>query len=208
MSGNNQKQRNVSSAVGLDADFASVRGATGLLDPGAVGAGKVWFDTTAGAVKVRDAANQSWATLVSSAARARHAVRVFSTTTFALTNAADAFPTFDSERFDTDNYHSGTSSRLTVPAGLDGLYLVVWHGYTTGSPGAGSNCGIRLNGVSGIAIGSLQNDTSLGAWHVSTIWPLVAGDYVEGKIRVQAISKTTIADPPASPEFSMTLLSL
>jgi hypothetical protein len=98
MSGNNQKQRNVSSAVGLDADFAAVRGAVGLLDPGAVGAGKLWFDTTAGAVKVRDAANQSWVVLVAGVAAAAparavntpHAANIVLTGSVANMTDADA----------------------------------------------------------------------------------------------------------------------
>jgi len=144
-----------------------------------------------------------------SAVPAKHWARVYNSTNEALNNSTDTFLTFDSERFDTDGYHSTSSNtgRLTVPAGLAGLYHIVFHGYTTGTPGSGSNAGIRLNGTTGIAIGALQStDTSVGGYMVSTLYELAVGDYVEAKLRVQAASKNMIFDANASGEFMMTLI--
>ena len=43
---------------------------------------------------------------------------------------------------------------------------------------------------------------------MATIYPLVATDYVEAKIRVQAASKNAIFDAQASPEFMMVLIAV
>lgn len=75
---------------------------------------------------------------------------------------------------------SGSSSRLTVPAGLGGLYLLtaapIWDINATG----GRYAAIMKNGV---AVGSPANSGGFGGWyvqqHVTAVVSAVPGDYFE-----------------------------
>jgi hypothetical protein len=88
------------------------------------------------------------------------------------------------EDFDSDNFHDNSTnpSRITVPTGLGGKYLVT--GLITFNTGGGTRRIARLykNGTSGTAIASV--DQPLGAsgyWSttLAAVVDLAAGDYVE-----------------------------
>ena len=120
-----------------------------------------------------------------------------------LTNGSDTLITFDSERFDTDGFHSTSSNtgRITIPAGLGGKYLIGANTDVTASPGAGSYCGIRLNGTTYIATAQVVNDASYATAVTGTVYDLAAGDYIEFLVHVNAASKNALAAGNYSPEF-------
>lgn len=109
-------------------------------------------------------------------------VSVFKSANQSISNATNTIVTFDSEDYDTNNFHSTVTntSRLTVPSGLAGKYLVnaniVFNNNATG---------IRIlyfmkNG-SNNCTPSLQNaSSSLGTYLTgSGVFNLAVGDYIE-----------------------------
>jgi hypothetical protein len=98
-----------------------------------------------------------------------------------LTTNVQTTITFDVEQFDTDNFHSNTTnnSRLTVPSGKAGKYLVVgtwyWTNATTGWRGAViyKNGNEFLQGTFTLASGDALQ------YNVVGIVDLAVGDYIE-----------------------------
>jgi hypothetical protein len=119
--------------------------------------------------------------------RAAHACRVWNSVNQGTTSGAVTPITFDTEAFDSDAFHdSGTNpSRMTVPTGLDGYYLitgvVVFSNNATGIRDAK----LVLNGVAGVgtdlAAGRQDNPsgTNNARVLVTTTYRLAAADYVE-----------------------------
>lgn len=107
--------------------------------------------------------------------------KVYNSTTQSIPDNSETAATFDTEEWDTDGFHSVSSntSRLTIPAGLGGKYLLTGGGFWNSnpvSPHAGfkknGNTWIRSSGASGRAASSYSETTVVVA-------DLVAGDYVE-----------------------------
>ena len=115
--------------------------------------------------------------------------------------------TFNTERFDTDAMHSTVTntSRLTVPTGGDGLYLIGGNlELDSGGGAGGSDKGIRilLNGTTPIAVNfnemlSTGVDTVIA---ISTVYALTAKDYVELQVYTEG-DVNVLADGNFSPEF-------
>lgn len=108
--------------------------------------------------------------------------RVYNSTTQSITTGTGPPLTFDTEEFDTDGFHSTSSltSRITVPAGLAGKYLI-----TGGTQFAASGAGTyRIIAVTknGVAVpphmrrGVAPTDP---AFALSVVLDLLVGDYVE-----------------------------
>jgi len=126
--------------------------------------------------------------------------------------------TFDTERYDLDGvatgFHSTVSntSRLTVPAGLGGIYhiggCISIPVSTTGSVRV---IAIRLNGTTYLAQSSPNDDPAAAAaleMHVSCDYKLAVADYVELMVNQDSGGALTIAGPNATtgPEFWMHLV--
>jgi len=99
-----------------------------------------------------------------------------------ISNATYTAITFDNENFDTDSFHSTSSntSRITIPVGLDGKYLVTFTaGYNANSTGIRGSA-LHKNGALAFVMfqvsASSAADTFFGS---SQIMNLSAGDYVE-----------------------------
>jgi len=122
-----------------------------------------------------------WATASSSSTFA--GCRVYKSAAQSIPNATGTAITFNSEDFDTDNYHSTSTntSRITIPAGKAGYYFITGRCYfgAVGSvkPFAAS---IIKNGTTNI--GGIEIDSSVTyetGRQVSGISYLSVGDYVE-----------------------------
>lgn len=140
--------------------------------------------------------------------------RVYNSTTFSLTSgAAAAAVTFDSERTDVGGCHSTSvnTSRLTVPSGGAGFYIVGGHlAIAASSGGTYRTVGIRVNGTTVIAqqtLAPLSASVDVRC-SITTAYQLAAADYVEiiaaqdsgGALNVLAASAYT-------PEFWMKWVS-
>ena len=117
-----------------------------------------------------------------------------------INNLTETVLSWDSEGWDTSGFHSTTTntSRITIPAGLGGRYLLtgflVYPANATGSRYAG----IKLNGGGFSATASSDGNGSFSTYvNYSVIYELVPGDYVEvfgfqnsgGALNVLAISR-------------------
>jgi hypothetical protein len=102
-----------------------------------------------------------------------------------LTTGTSTIITFDTEKFDTDAFHSTVTNtgRITIPSGKNGKYLftakVVFQGNATGVR-YGS---FKKNGTTQYRIATLQAVTSgnpdVTAFTMSQVFDLVATDYIE-----------------------------
>lgn len=136
--------------------------------------------------------------------------RVYNSANQSVANNALVALTFDSERYDTANYHSTSSntSRITIPA--TGKYRVFAQAaMATNSTGL-RYIYIRLNGTTTIACEScLPSSTDETRIATSTEWAFTAGDYVELYV-LHSISGggalNSLANSSFSPEFGCTFL--
>jgi hypothetical protein len=111
--------------------------------------------------------------------------RAYNNGTQSIPNTTDTALTFDTEDYDTDGYHStsANTSRMTIPTGKAGKYLV--HGHTTYA--VGNTTGdrilvIRKNGsdVPGSGVSVVPHTGSvLLRLDTTAIVDLAVGDYVE-----------------------------
>lgn len=92
--------------------------------------------------------------------------------------------TFDQENFDTDGFHSTSTntSRITIPSGKAGYYLITGTlSYAANSTG-GRWCFVKKNGAAYIGPWSMQAPTASGQWAagaISHIGNFAQGDYIE-----------------------------
>jgi len=100
-----------------------------------------------------------------------------------LTTATITALTFDTETVDTDGFHdSGVNpTRITIPAGKGGMYLVSLH-YSL-QTGVNTSAAFKLNGTT--YFGSFFNTGDFGifqsqdGYHLSVLYYFAAGDYIE-----------------------------
>lgn len=99
---------------------------------------------------------------------------------------------FDSEDFDVGDLHDSVNpSRITIPAGGDGLWLFVATGSWDGRNAAGGRTGVYVykNGTIRIAIAEETPDAASGDGNLGTTYSAVcfdlavAGDYYEMKVQ-------------------------
>ena len=156
--------------------------------PAAASSNNGWFylatDTNGGTLYQSNGSSwvQCGAGVSGSATATFSGARVFNSANQSLTNNTLTALAFDSESFDTDAYHSTVTntSRLTVPTGKGGYFLisasVEWPSNTTGA----RQLFIRVNGTSyigGVAINSPPTGSSIQT--VGLIYNLADADYVE-----------------------------
>jgi hypothetical protein len=103
--------------------------------------------------------------------------RVYNNTGGSLTT--EITMAYDAEQFDTDSFHDNATnnSRLTIPAGLGGLYLIGCS-VATGNTN-NTEIRFRLNGTTVIGGGSGQGAGGASNTSTTTIYSLSAGDYIE-----------------------------
>ena len=162
---------------------AGASGAIGASGPiGATGATGVGVSGATGPVGLTGPGGATGATGAGGAALA---ARVFHTTSQEIPTAMNTLLAFDSERFD-DGFHDNVvnNSRLTVPVGGAGRYQITGQARMT-MPGVAadtrSTLFIRLNGAVAIAVTTATATTAVNSLDliVTTLYDLVAGDYVE-----------------------------
>jgi hypothetical protein len=138
--------------------------------------------------------------------------RVYHNANQSISHASLTALAFNNERFDSGGFHdtATNNSRLTVPTGLDGKYLIFgsvrWATSATGY----RELSIRLNGTILIAVDARGAAPTYGTYvTISGIYDLSAGDYAElivyqesggGALNVESASAY-------SPEFGLWRLS-
>lgn len=104
--------------------------------------------------------------------------KVYNSGTQSISASSLTALTFDSEEWDTDGFHSTSvnTSRMTIPSGKDGKYLVV---AGTRVPGAGWSLGVAVNGT---RVRNQTNAVGNGAdsdIQTTAIVDVVATNYIE-----------------------------
>lgn len=123
------------------------------------------------------------------------------------TAATGGFTTlaFNSERKDTDGFHdtATNNSRLTVPSGLGGGYIMGGHvDFDTASTTGKRALGIRVNGTTFIAYQEIPGASSARKISLTTEYDLADGDYIELLFWQDSGGTRTIeSNANTSPEF-------
>jgi hypothetical protein len=113
-----------------------------------------------------------------------------------ISSATDTILTWSSENFDSDNYHSTSSntSRITIPTGKAGKYLVNAAVYWESSPTADALAlRIRKNGAGQVQFNSLPKPNANQVTVTTTVTlDLVVGDYLELVVYQNSGSNLTV----------------
>ncbi len=132
--------------------------------------------------------------------------RVAKSTALTVPNATWTTVPFDTERYDTADLHEAAvnPSRLTVPAGKGGVYLVWFNGQfqNTGTNNE-EGARIRVNGSTVVA----WNEVHYAGYRylmVAALCALAAGDYVEAQVWQNTGGNNDLnVQGNYSPEFAM-----
>lgn len=113
-------------------------------------------------------------------------VKCFKSAVQSIPNATWTTLTFDSESFDTDAFHDNTTnnSRITIPTGKAGKYLVNWQAVWVANNTGSRNTRLLKNGTTA-AYGSWTSTASATDSTIhsnSTVLDLAVGDYLEIQI--------------------------
>lgn len=138
--------------------------------------------------------------------------KVYHSTTQSINNNSVTAATFDSEEFDTDGFHAGGApTRLTIPSGKDGTYLV--RGMCVFAQNA---TGVRIARFlkNGTTILRTQysdggNSSAANSAGIGAIVQLVATDYLEFTVYQTSGGSLNIGNASASEEqtsFEIALL--
>lgn len=110
---------------------------------------------------------------------------LYRTTATSVPNTTNTTLPLDAEDYDTDGFHApGTNpSRITIPAGFGGIYVVTYT-VETATPGGASAVAtwIQKNGVSGTRYagdGANNSPSQTVPTKGSLLMSLIAGDYIE-----------------------------
>jgi hypothetical protein len=147
----------------------------------------------------------AWINATGTAGTTDIGARVYRTTGIGLATAADTPIPFTAERWDTDNFHSGSSTQLFI--NTIGKYLIIGNFEFSGNDNTGRReLYIRLNGTTDI--GRMNTNTMSVAniptrMFVSTIYSLSVGNYVELVAFSSAAGVSGSAASNRSPEFSI-----
>lgn len=118
---------------------------------------------------------------------------------------------FNSERYDTDAFHdtATNNSRLTVPSGKAGKYLIEAHIEIEANATGVRQLAIRIGGSTYIA-SQVQNavgSSTVTHMSISVVYALAVGDYAECMaMQSSGSARNVIASGNYSPEFSISLL--
>lgn len=139
--------------------------------------------------------------------------RVTHNTTQSIADVTATTVAFNTERFDTDGYHDTVTnnSRLTIPTGLSGYYLIGCHLHWATDNDGYRQIEFRIDGATTIASSrDTPGATSVG-WRsqLHTVYQLNAASYVEVRVQHAAGGAINIDNASnSSPDFFITLLGL
>ena len=140
--------------------------------------------------------------------------RVYNSANISIADATATALTFDSERYDTDGFHSVATNtdRLTVPTGMAGQYLIVGHVViVAGADYSSVGLQIYLNGAT--IINNIEMSPSTFSTNpvltVATIYDLAAADYVTLRVyqdNTANAARNVLLSANQSPEFAIAIL--
>lgn len=172
--------------------------------------GMTWVDYQGGSLAVLGYAVQT-TTLVKGQAPA--GVQAYNSGTQSHSSSGSWLTlTLDSERWDTDGYHSSTvnPSRLTIPAGRSGYYRITGSTLFQNSSTGGRFLKLMKNGTTGLReSGESAVSSAHGArFDISTEAYLSAGDYIEMQGYQDSGGTLTVGHTDANLATTLTLTAL
>jgi hypothetical protein len=110
---------------------------------------------------------------------------LYKTANQSISNAVETTVSFDGEVYDTSNFHDNTTnnSRMTIPAGLGGKYLVNVN-FAYAANATGQRVGYIFTGLGGLyMLNAISPNSTASQANVSfsAILNMTAGDYIEMK---------------------------
>ena len=103
-----------------------------------------------------------------------------------ISNSTQTAVTFDAELFDTDSFHSTSSntSRVTIPSGLGGKYLITCGTFWNASASGRRQALVMKNGSDVVAKAGTITGTTVGVLGLygSAVVNLTVGDYIELRV--------------------------
>lgn len=142
-----------------------------------------------------------------------HGVRAYATGDVSLTSGVLTIIPFGGEEYDTDGYHDNVTnnSRLIVPTGLAGYYLINWRIAFTQHADSTSRVGtVLINGLIGqggdFQIGNLNDSGSQTTIGTAFVTYLKEGDYVQ--LEARQSSGTTLSAIASSGTFHSLWLAM
>lgn len=110
---------------------------------------------------------------------------------------------------DSSGFRGTDPTRLTVPAGAAGVYLVVARGVFSAGPSALRVAGFRRNGGAVLGLTRLENATSSVAVVATEIVSLQEGDYLEMRLyQDSGVVLNAIGAQPYETSFMLTRLGV
>jgi hypothetical protein len=108
-------------------------------------------------------------------------VEAYSSVNLAVSTATETDLAWDSETHDTDAAHTtgGSNTRLTVPVGKGGRWLVYWHIRWQGNATGLRRVTLRKNGADNYISVETPGNTGVASMSSSRVVSLAAADYVE-----------------------------
>lgn len=137
--------------------------------------------------------------------RTAEGARVYNSTAISIANHTSTALPFNSERWDTDNCHSTTSSTSRLYCNTPGWYIITGHVSFDYNPTGQRQVQISLNGSTTLAVHA-QNANSAGGTHMSVacLYYLSAGQHVTLNVWQNSGGPLNIASGANySPEFAM-----
>jgi hypothetical protein len=118
--------------------------------------------------------------------------------------------TFQTEKFDTDGFHTGSDARITIPSGKAGKYLVMGQ-VMSNSSGYVTQGGLKVNNTTDLAVTYISGATPVTApcMVVNNIYNLAVADYIELFVyQGSGVNKDVLSDAysPFSSYFSVQYL--
>jgi hypothetical protein len=142
-----------------------------------------------------------------------HGVSVYKSANQTVPSGNTDVVTFNTELFDTDAYHDTVTnnSRLIVPAGLGGIYMISFKAQHDADAANHNAMGIniRLNAAGNNATGTLletvrgTGHTNIGGIQLVTYQQLSAGDYVEGFFISTSEARDVTGSDQSNTRFTM-----
>lgn len=155
-----------------------------------VAVGTLYFDTDLDKLQRSDGANWQDVERADPSSVAFAGVHAYHNAAQTIATATDTVVALNSERYDTDAYHDNATnnSRLTVPTGKAGKYLVVFVCEFQNVAGAGiREARIRLNGTTWLALSTVTATGGVATrMSVSVIADLAVTDYIQAYVRQES----------------------
>lgn len=178
----------------------------------AVAVGTLYFDTDLD--KMQRSSGSAWQDVEradpASSTPAFVGARATNTAGTSIPNDADTVVPFATEDFDSNAFHDlvTNNSRLTVPSGKAGKYLVVLQVATASGGGSGRHLYIMKNGTTIVGLNRYHWGTPNRTWwgNVSAVVDMSVSDYVEGYVNQNSGGALALETTAGRVSFSLTLL--